>query len=82
METIEFALIIVSVASSVLKVKQNRYHFALKMLSEIVWIIFDIQKGLYGCLAMGVINLVISFWGYGEWKKSDNQKLKISKEVQ
>lgn len=65
----EWTAVVLSTIGIIFNVKQRRICFLLWLVANVLWIIVDVEKGLYGQAALFVLYTGISIWGWFDWKK-------------
>ena len=60
-----------SFIGAILNAKKNRLGFCVWILSGILYIRLDLQRGWYGHCFFTILNCAISIWGIHNWKTKE-----------
>ena len=61
----------------ILEIKQNKYMWAVNLLSAVAYAIVFAQSSLYAAMALHIYYVLLSFYGFWQWQK-DKRKISSS----
>jgi len=68
--------LILNIFGCILNAKKSIWSWPVWMLSNIAWLIYWIPKSETAAIILVCSYLVINVYGYREWSKNDNEKIK------
>jgi nicotinamide riboside transporter PnuC len=70
---IDWIVAVMSIAGVITNILKNKWCFVLWFISNVAWIIIDIQKEMYAQAAVFFVYAVTCIWGFIQWSKEEKE---------
>lgn len=71
----------ICLVGNVLNVKKKAACFYVWILSNVFWLVYDLDTGLYSRAVLDIVQTAFSVWGAIEWGKERRQKVKTEEDI-